>query len=157
MRRTRNTLVYMAMAGGMLFASSAWAQDSSVTLSGPTAFDSLGAALGQPPGRMVSRGVGRALGKTDDGFGQVFAPDITETEPRRSVGDQFRVDSVPTIADEISSIILALINQWFARAGLGELVPDISQISDLLDEPPDESAAPTTSVGPKRPDRKTRR
>ena len=147
----------MALAGGGLLTTGAWAQqESSVTLSGPTAFDNLGAATGQPPGSMVSRGVGRALSKGDDGFDRVLTPEITETEPRRSVGDQFLVDSVPTIADEISSIILTLINQWFARAGLGELVPDISQVGSLLDEPPDESATPTTTVRPTRPARKTR-
>lgn len=164
MRRTRNILVFTAMAGGVLLTSRAWAQESSVTLSGPTAFDSLGAALGQPPGDMVSRGVGRALAAADEGFARVFAPDITETEPHRSVGDQFRVDSIPTVANEISRIILFLLNQLFARAGLGELVLDLSQIGNMLDQPPDIPALPNTTNGgdtddrPTRPDRgKTRR
>jgi hypothetical protein len=156
MRRKRNMLVFMAMAGGVLFASSAWAQQSSVILSGPTAFDNLSATLGQPPGGMVSRGVGRALGAADVMFGRTLAPNITETEPRRSVGDQFLVDSIPTVADEITRIIFVLINQWFARAGLGELVPDISLIGSSLDEPPDDPATPDTTVRPTRPGRKTR-
>lgn len=156
-RRFKGILAVVFAVGGVLANSAVQAQNTAVLLNGATAFDNVSAA-GQAPGNMVSRGVGRALAKADDGFASVLAPQITETERQRSVGDQFRIDSVPIIANEATRIILVLINQWILRAGLGDLFPGLADIITLFESgsvdptTPDPGSTDTTP-GPTRPDR----
>lgn len=159
-RRYKRTIGFIFTVGGLLAGSVVYAQDSAVRLSGATAFDNVSAAAGQAPGNMVSRGVGRATTKADEGFALVLAPQITETQPQRSVGDQFRIDSVPVIANEATRIILVLINQWILRAGLGDLFPGLNQAIAILNNPtagpttPDTGSTGTgTTPGPTRPPR----
>lgn len=107
-----------------------------VIMEGPTAFDNINLSLGNPPGDMVNAGIARAKDAAQQGRAQVTQPDITETTPTMSIGDQFMSDvadifltAVEDLVNQFVQALLSIVTGWLSNAGL---VPDTSSLGDLL-------------------------
>ncbi len=119
-RKCFTTLVLVSV--GLMLSAPARAQSIKT---GRTAFDNLGASYASErvPGAMVAAGFGRVQTTADAARGQVHSPDITETEPPATIRNQFVVEAVQTILDQLFNTINFLGNRLLARAGLMPLLP----------------------------------
>lgn len=110
------------VSAGLLLGAPARGQ---MIKTGRTAFDNLGASYASErvPGSMVAAGYGRVQMSADAARGQVHSPDITETEPPTTIRNQFVVEALQTILDQLFNTINFLGNRLLARAGLMPLLP----------------------------------
>ena len=92
---------------------------------GRTVFDNLGGSFASErvPGAMVDAGYSRVGTSADAARGQVHSPNITETEPPTTIRNQFVVEAVQTILDQLFNTINFLGNRLLARTGLMPLLP----------------------------------
>jgi hypothetical protein len=92
---------------------------------GRTAFENLAASYApeRAPGAMVDAGFARAQASADAAWRQVTAPGITVPENPIEPFDQFIVDALTTIVEQLLNTINFLGNRLLARAGLMPLLP----------------------------------
>ncbi len=122
--------ILVAAVPVLVLCGSASAQ---VILNETTAGRNLDLALANPPGDMVTAGVARARETARRGFEQVLNPQITETEDGN--GDPPTVEPflrgiIDDVVEELTRVVMVLMNRWLARAGLMDLL----EPSDLVPE-----------------------
>lgn len=103
-----------------------------VILNETTAGRNLDLALANAPGDMVTAGVARARETARRGFEQVLNPQITDPEDGDDdpTPEPLLRSLVDDVVEELTRVVMVLLNRWLARAGLMDLL----EPSDLVPE-----------------------
>lgn len=99
---------------GVIFAMAATPAFAQGIAQGQYAFDNLLPTVERSPGGMVAAGVARAAGRITP----LRFTEIVETEEMVSPWEQFRLDAIDVLVDEINTVFVFLVRQIFARAGV---------------------------------------